>query len=48
MEERAQDHFELVLYVLIGDLKIILNIVCCQIPADLLNHMSECQHKEEI
>ena len=35
MEEGAENHFELVLHVLISHLKIILNVVSCQIPANL-------------
>jgi hypothetical protein len=37
VEEGAEDHFEFVRNVSIGHLKIVLNVVSCQIPADLFN-----------
>jgi hypothetical protein len=36
MKEGAEDHFELVLYILVSHLKIVLDVVSCQIPANLL------------
>jgi hypothetical protein len=37
VEEGAEENFEFVRNLSIGHLKIVLNVVSCQIPADLFN-----------